>query len=85
MRKSLALKKGRLFAAAGWGRYGPYAVGTYRYKRAVAKLTAGTKGSTVGGRVRVYKHIRVCGEYNLSHKSRALEVRIRRKKFRLEA
>ncbi len=27
-RKSVAYKRGRVFAAVGWGKYGPYAVGT---------------------------------------------------------
>lgn len=84
-RRSIAYKRGRLFAAMGWGKYGPYAVGTYRRGRTVAKATVGTKGATMGGRVRVYKSVRVGGEYNLSHRDRLLEIRVRRKKYRLEA
>jgi len=85
MRKSIAFKRGRYFAAAGWGRCGPYAVGTVRYRRAVAKASVGTKGSTVGVRYRVYGKLRVGGEYNLTHRHHALELSTRRKRYRLEA
>lgn len=74
-----------MFAALGWGRYGPYAVGTYRYKRAVAKASVGAKGATVGGTYRVYRRVRVGGEYNLTHRTRALELRLKRKRYRVEA
>jgi hypothetical protein len=84
-RKSIAFKRGRYFGSLGWGKFGPYAVATVRYGRAMAKVSAGTRGSTIGGRVRVYKHLRVGGEYNLTHRNRALEVQIRRKRYRLEA
>ncbi|MGA2876452.1 MAG: hypothetical protein ABSE82_13050 [Nitrososphaerales archaeon] len=85
VKKSIALKRGRYFGAAGWGKYGPYAVATYRRGRAVAKVTAGTKGSTVGGRVRVYKRIRAGCEYNLTHHRRVFEVRTKRRRVRLTA
>ncbi len=85
VRRSLALKRGRYFAAVGIGRYGPYAVGTYRRGRGVAKVSVGTKGTTVGGRYRVYKRLRVGGEYNVTHHRRTVEFRTRRKTFRLRA
>jgi hypothetical protein len=85
VRKSIAFKRGRYFAAAGLGKYGPYVVGTVRYKRAVAKVTAGTRGSTVCGNVRIYKKVRAGGDYNFTHHSRAVEIRVGRKKLRVQA
>ena len=85
VRKSIAFKRGRYFAAAGWGKYGPYAVGTVRYRRAVAKVTAGTKGGTVGGNVRIYRKVRAGGDYNVTHHRRAFEVRVGRKRYRVAA
>lgn len=84
-RRSVAIKRGRYFAAIGIGRYGPYAVGTYRRGRAVAKASVGTRGATVGGRFRVYKRVRVGGEFNLTHNRRTVEFRTRRKIYRLRA
>ena len=49
MRRSRAYKKGKNFVAAGWGRYGPYAVATRRIRGCVyAKASIGTKGPHVG-------------------------------------
>lgn|GEM_PF-6431983 len=49
MRKSVSRKMGKAFAAGGWGRHGPYAVGTYRVAPGwYVKATAGTKGTTLG-------------------------------------
>ena len=82
-RKSVAYKRGRLFAAAGWGKYGPYAVGTYRRGRAVAKATVGTRGGTVGARYRVYRQVKVGGEYNITRRRKAFEIRAKKKTFRI--
>jgi len=82
VRKSFALKRGRYFISVGIGRYGPYAVSTYRRGRAVAKASVGTKGAIVGGRYRVFKRIRVGGEYNVTHHHRTVEVRARRRVYR---
>ena len=84
-RRSVAIKRGRYFAAIGIGRYGPYAVGTYRRGKAVAKATVGTRGATVAGRYRVYKRVRVGGEYNFTHHRRTVEFRTRRRSLRLSA
>jgi hypothetical protein len=84
-RRSIAIKRGRYFAAIGIGRYGPYAVGTYRRGRAVAKASVGTRGATVGGRYRVYRRVRVGGEYNFTHHRRTLEFRTRRRILRMRA
>jgi hypothetical protein len=84
VRKSFAIKKGRYFGATGWGKYGPYAVATYRRGRALGKISFGTKGGTVGGRVRVYKKVRFGGEYNLTHHSSAIEMRNKRRTFSLD-
>ena len=82
-RRSFAIKQGRYFAATGWGRYGPYAVGTYRRGRGVAKMTIGTKGTTIGGRVRVYRKVRVGATVNLTHHRHSLAVRTRTRIYRL--
>ena len=82
-RKSIAIKRGRYFAAGGWGKHGPYVVATYRRGRAVVKASAGTKGRTIGANVRVYKKLRVGGEYNLTHKTRSIEIRNRKKKLNI--
>ena len=84
-RRSVAMKRGRYFAAMGLGRYGPYAVGTYRRGRAVAKVSVGTRGATVGARYRVYKRLRVGAEYNFTHHRRTIEFRRRRRIIRLSA
>ncbi|HVB11914.1 MAG TPA: hypothetical protein VNE86_02180 [Nitrososphaerales archaeon] len=83
VRKSFAIKHGRYFAAAGWGRYGPYAVGTYRRGRGVAKVTVGTRGGTIGGRIRVYRKVRVGATLNLTHHRHSLSLRTRRRIYRL--
>jgi len=85
VRRSFAIRRGRYFAAIGVGKYGPYAVGTYRRGRAVAKASVGTRGATVGGRYRVYRKIRVGGEYNITHHKRTAEIRTRRRVYRLRA
>ena len=82
-RRSIAIMRGRYFAAGGWGRHGPYVVATYRRGRAVVKASAGTRGSTIGANVRVYKKLRVGGEYNLTHKTRSIEIRNRKKKLNI--
>ena len=64
--------------------YGPYAVATYRRGRGVAKASFGTRGGTVGARLRVYGKVRVGGEYNITHHRSAVEFRTERKSFRLE-
>jgi hypothetical protein len=84
VRKSIAVKKGRFFAATGWGKYGPYAVATCRKGRALAKFTVGTKGGTVGGRVRVYKKLRIGGEYNVTHHNSAIEFRAPDRKAKVD-
>jgi hypothetical protein len=81
MRKSVSIKRGRYFASAGWGRYGPYGVATYRKGRIVGKFTTGTKGTTVGGRVRIWKKVRVGVTYNLTHHRRSVEARVAKKRF----
>lgn len=84
-RRSFAIKKGRYFGAVGWGKYGPYAIATYRRGRAVAKASFGAKGGIVGARYRIYRKVRVGGEYNLTHHSRAFELRTRTRTLRIRA
>ena len=84
VRKSFAIKKGRYFGAMGWGRYGPYAVATVRKGRALGKISFGTKGGTVGGRVRVYGKAPIGVEYNFTHHSGAIEMRNRRRIVRVD-
>ena len=84
-RRSIAIRRGRYFAATGWGKYGPYAVSTYRRGRAVGKVSVGLRGVMIGGRYRIYKRLRVGGEYNLTHHHRTLEVKTRKRVLRLTA
>jgi hypothetical protein len=45
MKKNWSIKRGKNFFAAGWGKYGPYAVATRRVRKGVyAKASIGLKG-----------------------------------------
>jgi len=51
MKKKWAFPRGKNFFAAGWGKYGPYAVATRRLgNRTYAKASIGTLGPRVGGK-----------------------------------
>jgi len=49
MKKNWAIKRGKNFLAIGWGKYGPYAVGTRHIKgKLYAKTSIGIKGILAG-------------------------------------
>jgi len=49
MRRTRTIKRGKHFFAAGWGKYGPFAVYTRRLrKRTYAKTSVGLKGVLAG-------------------------------------
>ena len=49
MKRNWSRRRGKNFFAFGWGRYGPYAVGTRRIRKGVyAKASIGLKGALAG-------------------------------------
>jgi len=69
MRRSMVRRRGRSFFAAGLGRHGPYAVGTYHVRGVgTVKATIGTRGFTLGGKRRVGGRKYEAG-YNFTTKS----------------
>jgi hypothetical protein len=49
MKRNWSIKRGRNFLAFGWGKYGPYVVGTRRIRRGFyAKTSVGLRGVLAG-------------------------------------
>jgi hypothetical protein len=64
--KSASFISKRGFLSAGWGKYGPYFVGTFKPQRKIIfKATAGTKGLTLGARYIHSKKMSIEGHYNI--------------------
>jgi hypothetical protein len=84
MRKTFKISRGRVFFAGGWGRYGPYAVGTHRIgRKTTVKATAGTKGVTVGAKYRYNRRPSFEGQYNITTLRPSFSIKYRKRKLSL--
>ena len=80
--KTFRAIQGRAFASGGWGRYGPYALGTYRVGgRTTVKATAGTRGVTVGAKYRYNRRLSLEGQYNITTQKPSFSIRYRKRKL----
>ncbi len=65
MKKNWSVKRGKNFLAFGWGKYGPYAVGTRWIRKGFyAKTSVGLKGALAGLK-HTNRHFSVQGMVNL--------------------
>lgn len=80
--KSISFISKGVFCATGWGRYGPYIVGTFKPKRkTIFKVTAGTKGLILGVKYRHSKKVGMEGHYNIITHKPSFGIKFKKRKL----
>ena len=83
-RKTASVRRKKVMVAGGWGRSGPYLLGSAKTtRRGNTTLSIGTRGKEIGHTQRFGKKNKVRARYNLTSSTLSIEVKLGkfRKKF----